>query len=128
MSLEALKKAAVEAPVLQYYMLDKEVAIQHYYRTDTLLPMHHRALTTTVCKYAQIEKEMLANVYACERFNVYIYGHDMVTIQSDHKPLEVIFRKSLCLAPKRLQHMMLRLENYNLNVVYTKVKPSMSWK
>ena len=61
-----------------------------------------RALTPTECKYAQIENEMLAILYAYERFVAHIYGRDMVTIQSDLKPPEFIFKWDLCLAPKRL--------------------------
>ena len=33
-----------------------------------------RALSTTQKKYAQIEKEILAIVFACEKFHDYIYG------------------------------------------------------
>ena len=43
-----------------------------------------RALTPAETRYAQIEKELLAIVYACEKFDVYVYGRTEVTIQSDH--------------------------------------------
>ena len=129
-SFQALKKAVTEAPILEYYSLDKEVTIQCDASQSglgaALLQNGHpiafasRALTPTECKYAQIEKEMLAILYACERFDAYIYGRDIVTVESDHKPLESIFQKNLCLAPKRLQRMILRIQNYNLYVVYTK--------
>ena len=62
---------------------------------------------------------MLAIVFGCERFNQYIYGRD-VHIETDHKPLVSIMRKSLHAAPKRLQRMMLRLDRYNLDVQYKK--------
>ena len=54
-----------------------------------------RALTPTEQRYAQIEKECLATVYACQRFNHYILGRNVVTIHSNHKPLETIFKKTL---------------------------------
>lgn len=79
-----------------------------------------RASSQTEQRYAQIEKECLAIVFACEHFDHYIYGRDLVTDQSDHKPLETIFKKSLLAAPKRLQRMLLRLQRYNLRVTYTK--------
>jgi len=41
-----------------------------------------------------------------------------VTIHSDHKPLETIFKKTLITAPKRLQRMLLQLQKYNLSVIY----------
>ena len=53
-----------------------------------------RALTDTETRYAQIEKEMLAVVFALQTFNQYVYGQT-VTVQDDHKPLEVIAKKYL---------------------------------
>lgn len=41
---------------------------------------------------------------------------------SDNKPLVNITKKSLLLAAKRLQWMLLRLQRYNLDVVYTREK------
>ena len=43
----------------------------------------------------------------------------MVTIHTDHKPLETIFKVSL-VAPKWLQCMLLKLQKYNLQVWYQK--------
>lgn len=65
-----------------------------------------RALTQTEQAYAQIEKEFLAILFGMEKFYQYTYGR-RVTVQSDHKLLEDIVRKSLLSAPKRLQRMML---------------------
>jgi len=50
-----------------------------------------------------MEKELLAIVVACERFDTYIYGRDVVAVETDHKPLEVIVLKALISAPQRLQ-------------------------
>ena len=44
-----------------------------------------------------------------------------VTIQLDHNPLESIFKKPLNTAPMHLQCMLLRLQRYNLRVVYKKL-------
>ena len=68
----------------------------------------------------KIEKELLAIVFACEKFDKYIFGRDVVNVETDHKPLEEIFKKSLCDAPARLQRMLLRLQRYNLKVRYKK--------
>ena len=56
-------------------------------------------------------------VFSMEKFHQYTYGRK-VTVQSDHKPLETIVRKPLLSAPKRLQRMMLRIQKYDLEVVY----------
>ena len=50
------------------------------------------ALTNAETRYAQIEKELLAVVYGLEKFHTYTYDRE-VTVESDHKPLEVIFKK-----------------------------------
>ena len=41
-------------------------------------------------------------------------------VHSGHKPLEVIFKRPLVTAPKRLQRMMLRLQRYSLEVTYVR--------
>ena len=79
-----------------------------------------RALSPTEENYAQIEKELLAIVFPCENFDAYIYGRGSVRVQTDHKPLESIFPKELCVAPKRLQRMLLRLQKYYFDVTYLK--------
>lgn len=41
-------------------------------------------------------------------------------MESDHKPLEVIVKKPLHLAPKRLQRVLLRVQAYSINLGYRK--------
>ena len=69
--------------------------------------------------WAQIEKETLAICAACEKWNLWLYGRD-IEVHSDHQPLETIFKKPLAKAPKRLQRLMMRLQRYNIKVVYKK--------
>ncbi len=76
-------------------------------------------MTDAEVNYAQIGKELLAIEFGVERFEQYVHGRP-VKIETDHKPLESIFKKSLVSAPKHLQRMMLRLQNYNLTVIYKK--------
>ena len=77
-----------------------------------------RTLTPVEQRYAQMEKECLAIVFACTKFSQYITRRELVTVESDHKPLQAIFKKSLLAAPGRLQRMILRLQKYNINVIY----------
>ena len=51
-----------------------------------------RALTDAETFYAQIEKELLAIVFACNKFSQLINGSHIV-VHSDHKPLEAFFKK-----------------------------------
>lgn len=59
----------------------------------------------------KLKKELLAIVYGGEMFKLYIYGKT-VHVESDHKPLEMVFKKSLQNAPPRLQRMLTRLQPF----------------
>ena len=80
-----------------------------------------RSLTNAQKNYAIIEKELLAVLFGCERYHQSVYGNE-VTIISDHKPLESIMKKSLSKAPAKLQRMLLRLQRYNINLLYKPVR------
>ena len=67
--------------------------------------------------YANIERELLAIVFACQCFNTYVLGRQL-TVESDHKPLEMIHQKSLASAPPRLQRMLLQLQRYDVTISY----------
>ena len=45
-----------------------------------------------------------------------------MTVESSHKPIQAIFKKSILTAPSILQRMLLRLQRYNLKVRYKKGK------
>ena len=68
---------------------------------------------TAAEKYVQIEKGMLAMVTGCEKFDQYIYGHT-VKVETDHKPLVTISTKPIHNAPKRLKHVLLYLQKYDI--------------
>ena len=68
--------------------------------------------------YAQIEKEMLATVFGCQKFD-YIYGLPQVTIETDHEPLETILEKPLHTAPARLQRMIMSIQKYPIIISVT---------
>ena len=84
------------------------------------------SLTKTEQHYAQIEKESLAIVFACERFNHYIHGQKQTTIHTDHRPLVPIFRKPIYNVPKWLQRILLRLQKYALIMMYCLGKEMLS--
>ena len=78
-----------------------------------------RALTDVGTRYAQIEKELLAIVRSCHKFDQYIYGWDIVQVESDHEP-ETVFKKRIQQSPKRLQRMRMALQNFSLDIQYKK--------
>ena len=73
----------------------------------------------TETRYSVMEKEMLAIVFALEKWHQYTYGRSVI-VQSDHKPLETITKKPLDQAPRRLQLMLLRALAYDVTVQYLK--------
>ena len=88
-------------PVLKYYNINEEITLEcdaSQYGLGAAMKQNgqpvayaSRALTQTESQCTQIEKELLAIVFACERFTDYIYGRASVNIETDHKPLEIIF-------------------------------------
>ena len=71
-----------------------------------------KALTKVEHHYANIECEMLAIIFGAEHFRTYVYGR-LFTIESDHKPLESICKKSFADTPAWLQWMLLHLQRYD---------------
>ena len=126
-AVSQIKAVLCSAPVLQYYDVKKETTIEcdssehglGAVVTQEGKPVAYasRTLTSTERNYAQIEKEALAVVFACERFEQYIMGKE-TTVLSDHKPLMNIFAKPILTSPKRLQRMRLRLQKYTIKVQY----------
>ena len=126
-ALEQVKAALASAPVLQFYCVKKAVTLQADASQSGLgacllqegkpIAYASRALTNAERNYAQIEKELLAICFACTKFHQYIYGKEC-SVQTDHRPLEAIFRKPMNQTSPRLQRMLLKLQRYQLNVGY----------
>ena len=126
--IETTKHLISCEPRLRYYRPEDEVTIAcdaSQTSLETVLlqngqPVAYssRSLTKTELIYAQIEKECLAIVFSRERFSQYLLGRNKITVESDHKLLETNFKKPLFSAPKRLQRMFLRLQDYQLNIKY----------
>ena len=75
-------------------------------------------MTSTEQRYAQIEKEALATTWACEKFNDYILGKDIL-IETDHNPLVPIFgSKTLDELPPRIQRFLMRLMKYSFKMIH----------
>ena len=97
--MNTIKKFLTEAPVLRYYDVSKPITVQCDASQSGLgavllqegQPVCYasRALTDTESRYAQIEKEMLAITWSCDKFDQYLYGR--VNIETDHEPLKSFF-------------------------------------
>ncbi|XP_052746992.1 uncharacterized protein K02A2.6-like [Bicyclus anynana] len=127
-AISKLKELVSRAPVLALYDVSRPVVLSVDASSVALgavllqdgRPVEYasRTLTDTQTRYAQIEKELFAIVYACEKYHQYIYGKKSVIVETDHKPLESIFKKALASNPMRLQRMLLRLQGYDLIIKY----------
>lgn len=126
-SFETVKKLVTSAPVLQYFDGSKETVIQCDASSTGLggvllqdgrpVAFASRTLTSAEKNYAQIEKEALAILFSCVRFEQYIIGK-VIKLQSDHKPLQTLIKKPLLEVPKRLQRMFLALQRYNFEIEF----------
>ena len=124
---KSIKEILSTEPVLAFYNVKKPVLITCdasqsglgavFLQEDRPIAYASRALTNAESRYAQIEKELLAVVFAFNKFHQYVYGRE-VLVESDHKPLESIMKKSLAAAPPRLQRMLLQLQKYSFTLVY----------
>ena len=128
--IKALIAKANETP-LRYYDRTKPVKvqadaslrglgaclIQEFKREDQPIAFASKSLTDVETRYANIERELLAIVFACQRFSTYLLGRSFIA-ESDHKPLEMIAMKNLANAPPRLQRMLLELQRYDVTIQY----------
>lgn len=132
MSSKKVRQDISDHTSLQYYSTGEPLVVEcdassfglgvAVYQSKGVVGYASRTLTKTERGYAQIEKELLAIVFACTRFDQLIVGNPKVIVKTDHKPLLNIFAKPLLTAPKRLQHMLLALQRYNLTIQFVKGK------
>ena len=127
-AFEALKDAISEDTLLRYYDPNKPAIIECDASTKGLgamltqegkpISFASRTLTDTEEKYHPMELECLAVIFACSKFDQYIYGKADLQIFSDHRPLESIFKKEMEKSPLQLQKMLLSLQRYGFNLEY----------
>ena len=122
-AFEELKEALCNAPILRLPNFDLTFIL----RTDAsdsgigavLLQCHEdvyfpvayasKKLSSAQQKYAVIERECLAIIWALEKLTVYLYGKEFV-IQTDHQP--ITFLKTAHLSNPRLLRWALKLQPY----------------
>ena len=130
-AFQSLKQIITEAPVLAYYDPEKDNVIQSDASQRGLgcvlmqdgKPVCYasRSLSDTESRYSNIERELLAACWSLERFNHYVFGKQ-VLIETDHKPLESIWKKNIPSASPRLQRLLLKMAKYNVELEYIKGK------
>ena len=126
-AFQKLKVALTQAPVMSYYSLDEPIVVSCdaslgglgavLLQKDHPIAYASKSLTNTERAYAQIEKELLAIVFACRKFHHLLYGRSDITIETDHLPLVNIIEKPLGQVPMRLQKMLLKLQPYSFKLI-----------
>ena len=121
------------SPVLKFYDPNKQCKISADVSKDELgavllqkqdndhwAPVAYasRAMRDEETHYAEIEKECLTQVFACERFHQFLFGQPVLA-ETDHKPFVAIFKKPLSECTLRLQRMRIRFQCYDLQLQYT---------
>ena len=100
-AFEAIKQVIMTLPVFTYFDKTKKHMIQCdaskkgngavLLQESKPVMYMSRALTETEQRYSNIERELLAIVFALERLNHYTFGRT-ITVQSDHQPLQSIWK------------------------------------
>ena len=122
-----IKSIISKPPTLSYYNPEAESVIQSDASMSGLgcvlmqdnKPVIYasRSLTDAEKRYSNIERELLAASWSLEKLHHYVYGKK-VTIETDHKPLESIWKKSISSASPRLQRLLLRMSKYDVDIKY----------
>ena len=83
-------------------------------------PLEFAAKSMTDCqtRYSQIEKELLAILFVCERFKYYVIGQERVVVETDHLPLVGLMTKDINLLSPRLAAMRIKLLAYPIELQY----------
>ena len=124
---EAIKQVITTPPVLAYFNKTKKHTIQcnaSKKRLGAVLLQESksvmylsRALIETEQRYSNIERELLAIVFALERLNHYTFCRT-ITVQSDHQPLQSKWKKSIVSTSPTLQRLLLRLAHYDIKIEF----------
>ena len=130
-----LKEALSKSVILNYYSMQRKtevyvdaspvglsaILMQYDDANDErdIIQFASRALTPTEAKYSQTEREALSVVFACEHFNMYVYGTSF-TVITDHKPLTSIFGASATMKTltPRIERWAMKLQPYDISMIY----------
>lgn len=139
-TLNRLKQELSTSPVLQLYdpniplRISTDVssyrlrAVMLQKTGETWAPVAYasQSLRVTEQRYTQLEKEVLALTWACERFNDFILGLHF-ELETDHKPLVCLLGgRALDSLPPQIQRFRMGLLRYSYTISHTPGKSLMT--
>ena len=111
------KQTTVSADASSYGL--GAVLVQEDNNIKKPLAFTSNTLNPAETRYAQIEKECFASVWACEKFVTYLRGLQQFKLLTDHKPLVPLINGNyLNAVPVRYQHLVMRMMRYNLKATH----------
>ena len=100
--MKTIQESITQRTALKCFDQDKQTVVQcdmsnhglgaALFQDSQPVAFASRTLSVAERCYGQIEKECLATVFACEKFEYYLVGKEAVQVQSNHKPLKAIFQ------------------------------------
>ena len=84
---------------------------------ERIVAMASRSLTEPESRYSNIERECLPVMFGLEKFEFYLLERHTL-VETDHSPLEQIFKKNIAEAPARLQRLLRQCLKFDIEVKY----------
>ena len=127
-AFDTIKSIITSAPTLAYYNPTSDVILSADASSHSLgavvlqgekpIEFAAKSLTECQCRYSQIEKELLATLFACKKFRYYCLGQEVIKVETDHLPLLGLMEKEIGDLSPRLAAIRLKLLGYPIEMVY----------
>ena len=79
-----------------------------------------KSLTGAEQRYSNIKRKALFILHGLEKFHHYCFGREVLVI-TDHKPLVSIFKKDVATLSQQIQHVLLKIHQYRVQIIYKPV-------
>ena len=109
LAFDELKQVISKSPALAYFENNKQTVLNVdgsstglgavVMQDEKPIAYGSRTLTSSEKHYANFECALLAISCGVQKFHTYLYGREVI-VETDHKPLESIFKKQLSEAPQ----------------------------
>ena len=126
-SFDAIKRELSTNIVLPYYDPTSHTTLQTdsskkglgavLIQNGTPIYFMSRVISTTEAIYQNLKWETLAMIWGMEKFHYFLYGNAF-TLETDQKPLVLIYQKHLINVSTRIQRLIVHALLYNFYIAY----------